>query len=234
MCASGLRLTLPADRSGRARQAVAVLCLLWAVSATGRARETTSSQLLNTSALWEQGGIVADLDGDGKPDIAIVRAVGRELSAFNYRIEFALSTRPVPSSCNVSAEEGGLRIVPRDVDGDGNLDLVLTSARLYVPVEVLLNDGRGRFTRTDVTAYSWSAWTTGTGISSDAQREIFRASVPQSSRPWRALAWRSHFHLEVLCERLALSPATSAPLRSEANRPQTRAPPRSLNNPGNC
>jgi len=234
MCASGFRPTLLAHRSGRARRASAVLCFLWIVSATGLARETSASRLPFTTALWDQGGVVADLDGDGRPDTAIVKAVGWGLSAFKYRIEFVLSAGFGPSSCNVSAEEGGLRIIPRDVDGDGSLDLVLTSARLHTPVGVLINNGRGRFIPTSPTRYSRSNWSEGTGIASDAQREVFRANGPQSSRSWRVLSRGSYFCFEAVYKRRSDAPTALCLLCSTVNQPQGRAPPRFLDNPGNC
>ena len=44
---------------------------------------------------------------------------------------------------------GGLEIIPRDVNGDQALDLVVSAQWLKGPVAVLLNDGHGNFTVTD-------------------------------------------------------------------------------------
>ena len=49
---------------------------------------------------------------------------------------------------------GGLLITPRDVTGDGNLDLIVRSASSRAPVALFLNDGNGHFSRADVASFA--------------------------------------------------------------------------------
>jgi hypothetical protein len=149
-------------------------------------------------------------------------------NAFRYKIELTLSSRVGPSSFTVSAEEGGLRIIPRDVDGDGDLDLVITSARSFTPVGVWINDGHGGFTQGDATAYSRSFWTEGPGIDSGNMPRIFAAITNPSSWSW--LNFSKGFRLggELPAERARLYHATSNLPEVAAGQPQTRAPPYSL------
>jgi len=207
------------------------LWALWAFSAPCLALgvPTSSVSQLLTTPLWlDQGGAVVDLDGDGRPDLAIVRAEGRRSNAFQYRIELTLTTRVGPSSFSFSSKDDGVRIIPRDVDGDGDMDLVITSAWSFAPVGVWINDGHGGFTQGDLTAYPQSIWNEGPGIFSDSPRERLQAAVPESCRSWLVSPQGFHFCTKLLFERLPLRMAAVDPLGGLVNQPQTRAPPRFL------
>jgi hypothetical protein len=88
--------------------------------------------------------VFADLDGDQKPDLALVEMQGQSPEATNYSIHFQFS-RGNESAIGVRAPYGGLRVTARDVNGDDNLDLILTSNLDASFMEVLLNDGHGNF-----------------------------------------------------------------------------------------
>ena len=99
------------------------------------------------------GWTVADFDGDNQPDLVITQTQGR-----GYLLQFQLSGNreggapgrtlfpPLPSAF-------GLHLTPRDVDGDHDLDIVITSGFARQPVAVWINDGQGRFEEGDLTAY---------------------------------------------------------------------------------
>jgi hypothetical protein len=88
--------------------------------------------------------VFADLDGDQKPDLALVEMQSQSSQAANYSIRLQFS-RGMESAIGVRAPYGGLRVAARDVNGDDNLDLVLTSTLDANFIEVLLNDGHGNF-----------------------------------------------------------------------------------------
>lgn len=88
---------------------------------------------------------IADFDGDARPDLATVQVVHDSPTAARYSIHFHLSGGP-ESAIGITAPLGGLRIVPRDVNGDDFLDLIVTTAMDEHFVAVLLNDGQGNFT----------------------------------------------------------------------------------------
>jgi hypothetical protein len=88
--------------------------------------------------------VFADLDGDQKPDLARVETQSQRSEAANYFIHLQLSRGP-ESAIGVRAPFGGLEVAARDVNGDDNLDLILTSNLDAGFIEVLLNDGHGNF-----------------------------------------------------------------------------------------
>jgi hypothetical protein len=220
-------------RFDKFRWTVFVFCALWALSAPCLASETptsSASQPVAAAALWEQGGAIADLDGDGLPDLAIARAEGWGPKGFQYRIGLDLTTRAGPTSFSVSAEIGGLRIIPRDVDGDGYLDLVITSAWSLAPVGVWINDGHGRFTQGDPTTQLRSIWTEGPGITSNTPHETFQATVSQTYRSWIDFSVQAYFRNELPFNRLPLLLTAASPQRVVASETQTRAPPPIIHN----
>jgi hypothetical protein len=205
--------------------------LLWALgafAAAGWASEApppSAVQLPPTPAFCDQGCAIADLDGDGRPDLAIARAEGWGPNGFQYRIDLDLTTRVGLSSFSVFAQRGGLRIIPRDVNGDWDLDLIITSAWSFTPVGVWINDGHGGFIRSDPTAYPQSTWTEGPRILSDTPHETFQATVPESSRDWPGSSEGPSFCNELIIKRLTILLTTANPPRGAPRRPQTRGPP---------
>jgi hypothetical protein len=210
------------------RWPILMLWALWALSAAcwaSEARTPSAVQLPPALSFCEQGCAFADLDGDGRPDLAIARAEGWGPSGFQYRIDLDLTTRVGLSSFSVSAQSGGLRIIPRYVNGDWDLDLVITSAWSFTPVGVWINDGHGGFTRGDPTAYPQSIWNEGPGILSETPHETFQATVPEFSRNWPDSSEGPSFCNELIIKRLTLLLAAANPPWGATRRPQTRGPP---------
>lgn len=88
--------------------------------------------------------VIADLDGDRKPDMASVEMGSLRSAKDNYsiRLQFGAGAK---MAIGVSAPLGGLQVAARDVNGDDSVDLVLTSKVDAHFIEVLLNDGHGNF-----------------------------------------------------------------------------------------
>jgi hypothetical protein len=103
-------------------------------------------------------GVLGDFDGDRRPDIAIARPERLSNGAFRYRVEVLLSTQPAGAFDVEFGPAGGLHISAQDVDGDRDLDLVITSEFGRQPVGIWINDGHGRFTRGAAEKYPKSVW----------------------------------------------------------------------------
>jgi hypothetical protein len=210
------------------RGPILMLWALWALSAAcwaSEARTPSAAHLLSTPSFCDQGCAVADLDGDGRLDLAIARAEGWGPKGFQYRIELNLTTRVGLNSFSVSAQRGGLRIIPRDVNGDWDLDLVITSAWSFTPVGVWINDGHGGFIRADPTAYPQSMWNEGPVMLSETPHETFQATVPEFSRNWPDSSEGPSFCNQLIIKRLTLLLAAANPPGGATRRSQTRGPP---------
>ena len=99
------------------------------------------------SAAIEQFAI-DDCDGDRVPDVASVQSVSSNLPGTNYIVQLQFGSAKRRSIC-LTAHWGDVRIVPRDVNGDRIPDLIITSAWTEEPYGVLINDGKGSFSRVD-------------------------------------------------------------------------------------
>ncbi|MHB8655556.1 MAG: FG-GAP repeat domain-containing protein [Terriglobia bacterium] len=201
---------------------------IWTLAAACLASEApiySTSLLPGSNASLDQGGAIADLDGDGRPDLAVVRAEGRSVKGFYYRVELQLSAHLGTSSFKLSAPQGGLHIVPRDVNGDGELDLVIMTAWSHSPIGVWINDGHGAFTESDSAAYPTSIWMEGPGIFSNTPREAFQAAVIESHRFSIDSSVGSKLFDHLSVNHLHPPLTISKPPSIAANRPRTRAPP---------
>jgi hypothetical protein len=90
------------------------------------------------------GLAIADFTGDSHPDLAAVGFDRVDASNGYYVIEIALSEGG-RQSLTFAAPPGGLLLTPKDVTGNGTLDLVVRSAVSRLPVAVFFNDGCGHF-----------------------------------------------------------------------------------------
>jgi len=111
------------------------------------------------SPVWPRplnvGSAIADLDGDQIPDVASGTNLGRTAQGYFYRIDLDLTHNSQVKAFNIySNEPNGLDVRAIDVDGDHDLDLVITSRILQQPIGIWLNDGEGNFTRGDEDQYA--------------------------------------------------------------------------------
>jgi hypothetical protein len=97
---------------------------------------------------------VADFDGDQLPDVASGTNLGRTTHGYAYRVDLDLTKNLEATSLSVfSIEPNGLEIKAVDVDGDHDLDLVISSRLLREPIGVWINDGHGNFIAGDSSRY---------------------------------------------------------------------------------
>jgi hypothetical protein len=128
------------------------------------------------------GMAMADFTGDTHPDAATVGVNRFNSLAVGYWIEIRL-TEGGQQFLQLAAPFGGLLITPKDVTGDGNLDLIVRSAKSRAVVAVFLNDGNGHFSRADARAFANS-------ISDGYLQSAFRAQV--ASGPIAVAYVKSH------------------------------------------
>src|SRR5215467_10155568 len=99
--------------------------------------------------------VIVDLDGDQIPDFASGTNLGRMPQGYAYRVDLDLTDNSQPKPFRVfSTEPNGVAIKAIDLDGDHDLDLVITGRLLHEPIGVWINDGRGNFIPGDSTQYS--------------------------------------------------------------------------------
>jgi hypothetical protein len=110
---------------------------------------------------------VADFDGDNIIDIVSSIRTAHTEQGYTYSVELNFTKNPTPHLFTVySNEPTGLNIQAIDIDGDHDLDLVITGHLLHYLIGIWTNDGTGRFTRNDP---------------GDDGRSIFQATVSLSS-----------------------------------------------------
>ncbi len=133
------------------------------------------------------GLAVADFTGDSHPDFATVKLNGLDSPRAQYSIEVRLSEGG-GQSLRLTAPFGGLVITPKDLTGDGNLDLIVRSARSHVPVAVFLNDGRGHFSPAAPSSFA------------QALRDLAYELGPSADQPHFGAALISQKSYAIACE----------------------------------
>lgn len=122
---------------------------------------------------------IADFDGDQHPDLASVQGGRVGSSSTDYWIQLQLSASG-RQAIQLVAPSGGLLIEARDVNGDHAIDLVLATAWFKQPVAILLNDGHGRFSRVEPTAFPGAFTDATTNWASSSDQTTEAACVPRS------------------------------------------------------
>lgn len=167
------KTTSPAFRSDRLYLR-SFLALLWCyfalipVTARGSDRKGAEPQsLLQVSAEgavksyaspWVVDRVLGDFDGDHQPDLARAEILDLKSPDNRYRVNVTLSRGSVSSFEFHLAHSAGVNIEARDIDGDHDLDLVITSGVFHKPVGLWVNDGAGTFTPVDSSLYPDSVW----------------------------------------------------------------------------
>lgn len=179
------------------------------------------------------GWTVADFDGDKHLDLAVTKSEARGAS-YVYWLELDLSSKREidaapdrPDLPGLISPAFGLHLTPRDVDGDRDLDIVVTAGFARQPVAVWINDGKGRFVEGDLTAYSaWIGLEDSSSLCPHSRPEAERRIFNQNRRPRFGLEARrsragTELRSSVLPSGQAELPISSSPFDPSS----ARAPP---------
>ncbi len=159
----------------------------------------------------------------------MVEPEGRGPKGFRYRIVLDSSAHGAASSLDLTAEEGGLLVIARDVDGVGNdLDLIVKSAWSLAPVGVWINDHRGGFTKVDSSTYAPSIWNETPWILSENQTNNLQPAAAPSYQSCIHPLTRCYRFAPWLGEGLVTSSNFALPSRLTVGSHQTRGPPSPL------
>jgi hypothetical protein len=134
------------SRQYRLRQCIAPVILL--LASTFLWCSTANAQLpSHIDSPIGSGWAVADLDGDHKADLALSRKIGTGGQGYLYRVDLTLSQTTKSDSFTFSNTDLlGVNISAVDVDGDHDLDLVISGRFLGRRIGIWINDGAGSFT----------------------------------------------------------------------------------------
>jgi hypothetical protein len=201
------------------------------LAAEGRMLDAPPASSRSASQL---GWTVADFDGDSRPDVAISRMESRSGGYF-YWLEFDLSTDRKDSSGpqtnlpNSVSSLFGLHLTPRDVDGDHDLDIVVTIGITRRPVAVWINNGKGRFEEGNLGSYPALTSLENLALSTPGWPDSKQIIYDQGSRS-QSLPLPARGILQPLL-RTCLQAASQAPVSAPSfvlERAPARAPPSSL------
>ena len=96
----------------------------------------------------ESSWLLNDLDGDNTPDFATGQRLGRTTDGYLYRVQLQLSSDATSSSFTVFHNNAlGLRITSVDIDGDDDIDLIISDRFFRQHIAIWLNDGKGHFVK---------------------------------------------------------------------------------------
>jgi hypothetical protein len=95
----------------------------------------------------ESGGLLADLDGDHEPDLAGSQRLARTTDGYFYEVRLFLSSDTTTSFRVFHDNALGLKIIGLDIDGDHDVDLIISDRFFRHYIGIWLNDGKGRFVK---------------------------------------------------------------------------------------
>jgi len=114
--------------------------------------------------------VFADLDGDKRADTVDVRLQSSGPAGLTYALNFTVSGSSAGTSKLIVVKRWGIDVIPRDVDGDHDLDLVIESLATHEAVAVLVNDGNGGFAAAEASLFPSALWHERESVDSDEPR----------------------------------------------------------------
>jgi len=195
--------------------------------ASGWAAETVATS--GNLALFNQTRAAAATVGGARLERVIVERKGTDGSGVRYRIVLYSLARGVVSCLNLTADDGGLRVFARDVDGVGHdADLIVKNARTSLPVGVWINDHRGGFTVAHTGLYASAIWSEPPRLLAEYSSRNLQSVFRSLSRSCVALPAPLRRFERAGSEDLASATNVSLPSQLNAGARPTRGPPGSL------
>jgi hypothetical protein len=186
-----------------------------------------STSPLPLRSLEPVGWTAADFDGDNQPDLAISEATGRNSYILDVRLSATFESSSRSQQLVLSSSPSGLHVTAQDVDGDHDLDIVITVGIARQTVAIWINDGQGRFAEGDLASFpTWNR--RGGFFSLQLPRDSSRELCSEGRRYRLALVLASGLVQRIRCIAI-FQPRRRNPLFScPANKLTARAPPYQL------
>ena len=150
---------------------------------------------------------ITDFDGDSRPDLASVHIGQSDPRETRYSIDFQL-TSGSSQTFDLTAPTGGLALASEDVNGDTYPDLVVVAYWTKQPVAILLNDGRGNFTRAEPAAFP-RAFSVSEGVAID--RTLSFGDSAMDSRSFSSACYEKPGRVELPAKKVAHPVLTACP-----------------------
>lgn len=178
--------------------------------------------------------VIADFDGDGRPDLLTATPAGEAGPGQSAGPEQAIEVRfgtpgHEPSAFRIPDSRLGLNLIAWDVDGDHDLDLIVVNAISNRLLGVWINDGAGRFTEAQSPSVPDSLQSLSDGrVASPASRSCGALIVVEEERAAGALPAPCIALRPPAAHGAPLSRAFSAPHCGSVSLHPGRAPPASV------
>lgn len=225
--AMSLPVTISSGQSRFSRKLLRLACAwisLGVLSPAFAAPATASTQPAKTfDRFWN----VPDLDGDSQPDAARQTSLGWDLHGYSYSLDLRMSACGELSTIQVHTKDPwALHVSFRDVDGDSDLDLVVTGGLFHQPVGVWLNDG-GEFTQAADSGSAFSSAARGTFLEERFPEPLPHFAALQARTAPLAVPASIEGQIALPRSGLPSGRSLSTALCTIASQSSPRAPPRS-------
>lgn len=145
-------------RYNERRLTLTSLRLIFIAFATLACAASAASGFTGSSLPFNNSLLAGDLNGDRQSDLIRLRLENETATTVTYSVRVKLAGSQAEIASQLVVDRWGVEVIPRDVDGDHDLDLVVASLITHEPLKILLNDGHGRFADAKVSDFVAALW----------------------------------------------------------------------------